>query len=98
RCSRDWSSDVCSADLPATGPYSLREIPTPNTRGGSPMAGSRALGPGRRSGAFPGAPPSPEDGLSLEVLQQALRTLQTASQLSPEIGSASCREVRRTAA
>ena len=47
------------------------------------MAGSRALGPGRRSGAFPGAPPSPEDGLSLEVLQQALRTLQTASQLSP---------------
>ena len=47
------------------------------------MAGSRALGPGRRSGAFPGAPPSPEDGLSLEVLQQALRTVQTPSQHSP---------------
>src|SRR5687768_17794393 len=40
RCSRDWSSDVCSSDLPYPAPRSLRHGEEPD------RAARRAAGPG----------------------------------------------------
>src|SRR5205814_5490142 len=81
RCLSDWSSDVCSSDLPPTdGPATARPPARPRA---AATAAPVAIPPRR-------VPPSPL--LAPEEPMARARRMADAGRLDEEIGRASCRE------